>query len=113
MGESPASSHRGKDQREGVTFAEIARMSGTVSRPTAQAIASTAGVPGSGQRRGISPQNGRQMSMALSVGLLNATSARAIARDPKSFLAAMHELQDLVEDIIQDRQDGSGVISAA
>jgi hypothetical protein len=87
-------------------------MSGTVSRPTAQAVATTAGVPGHGVRRGISPENGRRMSMALSVGLLNATSARAIARDPRSFLASLHELQDLVQTIIDDRE-GPGVITAA
>ncbi|WP_157878999.1 hypothetical protein [Streptomyces sp. CT34] len=53
------------------------------------------------------------MAMALSVGLLNATSARAIARDPKSFLAAMHELQDLVETIVSDRQEEASAITAA
>ncbi len=88
-------------------------MSGAVSRPTAQSIATTAGVPGHGVRRGISPENGRRMAMALSVGLLNATSARAIARDPKSFLAAMHELQDLVETIVSDRQEEASAITAA
>ncbi|WP_143662770.1 hypothetical protein [Streptomyces sp. CB03238] len=103
---------RGPDQRQGVTAAEIARMSGAVSRPTAQALAITAGVPGNGVRRGISPANGRRMAMALSVGLLNAVSARAIANDPKSFLAAMHELHDLVEEIIQD-QEAAAAITAA
>ncbi|MEW2635431.1 hypothetical protein AB0903_28240 [Streptomyces sp. NPDC048389] len=96
-----------------MTFAEIARMSGAVSRPTAQSIAATAGVPGHGVRRGITPENGRRMAMALSVGLLNATAARAIAKDPKSFLASLHELQDLVEEIVRDRREGPGVITAA
>jgi hypothetical protein len=107
------SAHRGPDQRQGVTFAEIARMSGAVSRPTAQALAVTAGVPGHGVRRGISPENGRRMAMALSVGLLNATSARAIAKDPQAFLAAMYELRDLVEGIDDAQREQAGTITAA
>ncbi|MFF4741260.1 hypothetical protein ACFY2W_36065 [Streptomyces sp. NPDC001262] len=51
--------------------------------------------------------------MALSVGLLNDRSARAIGEDPHSFLAAMHELQDLVREIVHARQGEDDVITAA
>ncbi|MGW2865896.1 hypothetical protein [Streptomyces sp. NPDC001205] len=96
-----------------MSFAEIARMSGAVSRPTAQALATTAGVPGHGVRRGISPENGRRMAMALSVGLLNAVSARAIAESPQAFLSALYELRDLVEVIDDAQREAAGSITAA
>lgn len=101
------SSHRGPDNRPGVTAAEIARMSGAVTRPTAASIAARAGVPGHSVRRGISPENARQMAIALSVHLLHERSARALGEDPEGFLRATYELQDLVRDIIRDRDEAA------
>lgn len=107
------STHRGPDQRQGVTSAEIARMSGAVTRPTAASVAARAGVPGHQVRRGISPDNGRRMAVALSVGLLSERSARALAEDPQAFLNATYELQELVREIMRARQEEAGVIPAA
>lgn len=95
--------HRGPDRRPGVTAAEIARLSVAVKRPTVASVAATAGVPGHDVRRGISMENGRRMAMALSVGLLNERSARAIAEDPQAVLAAAQELQALVWEIMRAR----------
>lgn len=108
-----SSSHRGPDQRVGVTAAEIARMSGAVTRPTAASIAARAGVPGHDVRRGISPDNGRRLAIALSVGLLSERSARALAEDPQAFLNATYDLQDLVREIMRARDEESKVIAVA
>ncbi|MEU8623055.1 hypothetical protein [Streptomyces sp. NPDC048623] len=95
-----------------MTPAEIANMSGAVSRPTAQALAATAGVPGHGVRRGISHDTGRRMATALSAGLLNAVSARAIAADPDAVLAALQQMGDLVQEIKASREVPSGTAAA-
>lgn len=97
--------HRGPDQRLGLTAAEIAQMSGAVTRPTVASVAATAGVPGHDVRRGISPENGKRMAAAMSAGLLTERSARAIASDPQAVLRAAQELQALIWEIMRSRYE--------
>lgn len=95
--------HRGPDRRPGVTAAEIAQLSGVVTRPTVASVAATARVPGHEARRGISQENGKRMAAAMSVGLLTERSARAIAEDPQAVLRGAQELQALVLEIMRDQ----------
>lgn len=80
-------------------------MSGAVTRPTVASVAATAGVPGHQIRRGISPENGRRIAAAMSVGLLTERSARAIAEDPQAVIRASQELQALVWEIMRARSE--------
>lgn len=93
--------HRGPDRRPGVTAAEIAQLSGAVTRPTVASVAATAGVPGHEARRGISQENGRRMAAAMAVGLLTERSARSIAEDPQAVLRGAQELQALIWEIMR------------
>ncbi|MFI8343985.1 hypothetical protein ACIF8W_28490 [Streptomyces sp. NPDC085639] len=96
-----SSTRRGPDRRLGLTAAEIAQLSGAVTRPTVATVAATARVPGHDIRRGISPENGRRMAAAISVGLLTERSARAIAEDPQAVIRASQELQALIWEIMR------------
>lgn len=84
-----------------MTAAEIAELSGAVTRPTVASVALIAGVPGHQVRRGISRENGTRMAAALSVGLLTDRTARAIASDPQAVIRGAQELQALVWEIMQ------------
>lgn len=88
-------------------------MSGAVTRPTVASVASTAGVPGHGIRRGISQENGRRMAVAMSVGLLTERSARCIAEDPQAVIRAAQELQALVWEIMRDRHEEERIDTTA
>lgn len=105
--------HRGPDRRLGLTAAEIAQMSGAVTRPTVASVASAAGVPGHHIRRGISSENGQRMAAAMSVGLLTERSARAIAEDPQAVIRAAQELQALVWEIMRARWEAAHETTAA
>ncbi|MGW5679227.1 hypothetical protein ACWEV4_29805 [Streptomyces sp. NPDC003860] len=87
-------------------------MAGTVTRPTVASVAARAGVPNVG-RRGIAVETGRRLAAALSVHLLHERSARALAEDPEAFLRATYELQDLVREIIKDRDANAAATIAA
>ncbi len=97
--------HRGPDRRTGLTAAEIAQMSGVVSRPTVASVAAIAAVPGHDVRRGIAQENGERMATAMSVGLLTERSARAISADPQAVIRAAQDLQALVWEIMRHQYE--------